>query len=111
NIDELLAEFYDKMFLEASPEMKEYYDLLEKAWNTNKEGFTRDVHRDPIQQALVMTYEDVDKGLSILEAAFAKSDNPNVKARVEIIQEALVFYSYYTKGYAIAKKSGALKLN
>src|SRR5690606_3866184 len=62
NIDDLLDEFYNKMYETSNKEMKKYYELLENCWDTPKDKYTKDVYNNPIQQALVMDENDLKEG-------------------------------------------------
>ena len=105
DIDALLGEFYQKMYGPAAPVMKEYFDLLERAWNTLRpERPIRWVHRNIRQQALSMTPEEVDQGMALLDKAMAAAKTPAERARIEIHQAALRFAGYAVKAYACTRE-------
>ncbi len=111
DIDSLLNEFYTKMFENSSGEMKEYYDFLEKCWNTNKEEFNRNLYNNVLQQSLVMTSQDIDIANSILNKALSKNNTILVKKRIDIVQGGLSFYSYFVKELAIKRQIENTDLN
>jgi len=105
DIDALLWEFYAKMYGPAAPIMKEYFDLLERAWNTPRSGRrVRWVHRNIKQQALSIGPEDVDAGLELLDKAMAVTEDGDERARIEIHQAALKFAGYAVKAYACTRE-------
>jgi len=104
NIDDLLNDFYTKMFGAAAPEMQKYFSLLEKCWTEDKPGFTRDVLIDIAQQSLVMTPDEVHQGFTLLDAAVAKSQKPMEKKRIGIIRAALKYYSYMPLEYRLSQQ-------
>ena len=104
DIDSLLDEFYAKMYGSAAPAMKEYFDLLERSWNTPRPGRTGWVHRSLVMQALAMSPDDVDEGLKLLEKALAESHDADVKHRIEIHQSALEYSSYAIYPYGISQE-------
>jgi len=104
NIDDLLNDFYTKMFGAGAPEMQKYFSLLEKCWAEDKPGFDRNVLKNIIQQALVMTPDDVQQGFALLDAAASQAQQPIEKKRIEIIRAALQYYSYMPLEYHLAQQ-------
>lgn len=110
DIDNLLNEFYLKMFENSNEDMKTYYDYLETCWNTDKDGFNRDVNNNVLQQTLVMTSEDIDKALDILNRAQSKGNTAIVRKRIDIVKGGLMFYSFFVKEYALKKQIESIQL-
>ncbi len=102
DIDDLLGEFYTKMYGPAAPVMKEYFDLLEASWNTPRPGRKGWVHRNIVNQALSIDPETVDKGLELLQRAINSTGDPDIQARVDIHRAALRFAAYPVKALATA---------
>jgi hypothetical protein len=94
DIDDLLNDFYTKMFGAGAADMQKYFSLLENCWNEDKPGFDRRVLGNIIQQALVMTPDNVQQCFDLLDAAAAKAQLPIEKKRIDIIRAALQYYSY-----------------
>jgi len=103
-VDNLLHEFYVKMYGSASPVMKRYFDLLERSYNTPRLGRSGWEHRNIINQALTMSAEDVDEGFRLLDKALAATDDGKAKARIEIHRAALQYASYVIRPYWISQR-------
>ncbi len=108
DIDDLLGEFYAKMFGAAAPTMGEYYALLERAWNVPRPGRTRDfsntagqlaVSRNRNEQVLAISPKEIKAGLALLDRALEESDDPRVKKRIDIVRAALVFSQHGIETY------------
>ncbi len=100
DIDELLGEFYTKMFGPAAATVAEYYDLLERAWNTPRPGRTTDfsntagqlaVSRNRHEQVLAISPDEIAEGLSLLSRALDEADDAKVRERIEIVRDALIY--------------------
>jgi len=111
DIDDLLNDFYSKMFGAGATEMQKYFSLLENSWNEDKPGFDRRVLHNIIQQALVMTPNDVQQGFDLLDAAAAKAQLPIEKKRIAIIRAALQYYSYMPLEYDVAAQLTQMPFN
>lgn len=112
DIDALLGEFYEKMYGPAAPIMKEYFDLLERAWNTPRPGReAKWVHRNIERQAMSIGPDDVDAGLALLEKALASTQDANIRARIEIHHAALRFAGYAVKAYACTREIESTEVN
>ena len=104
DVDALLGGFYEKMYGRAAPMMKQYFDLLERSWNTPRPGREGWVHRNMVAQALSVAPEDVDEGERLLrEAAYATTD-PKVWKRIEIHEAALRYAGYAVRAHGISRK-------
>jgi hypothetical protein len=104
DIDKLLSDFYAKMFGDAAPVMKEYFDLLERSWNTPRPSRQGWVHRRIQNQALAMSAEDVEQGSRLLDRAMAATDDRRAKARIEIVLGGLQYGSYVIRAYDLSQK-------
>jgi len=104
NIDDLLNDFYTKMFGAGAPEMQKYFSLLEKCWTEDKPGFNRVVLKDIIQQSLVMTPDEVHQAFALLDAAATQAQKPMEKKRIGIIRAALQYYSYMPLEYHLSQQ-------
>src|SRR5690606_20342604 len=70
NIDDLLNEFYTKMYGPAAPSMKKYFDLMETSWNTPRPGHnTGWVSWNIVRQATSISPEAVREGMDLLNQA------------------------------------------
>lgn len=99
NMDELLGEFYSKIFGTAARTMGEYYGLLERAWNTPRPGRNRDfsttagqlaVSRNRHEQVRAISPEEIDAGLALLARALGESDDPRVRERIGIVRDDIL---------------------
>jgi len=104
NVDNLLNEFFTKMYGTAAPIMKRYFDLLERSYNTPRPGRRGWEHRNIVNQALTMSVEDLDEGLRLLDRALTVAKDEKVKARIEIHRAALQYASYAIRPYWISQK-------
>lgn len=104
DVDKLLNEFYAKMFGPAAGTMKQYFDLLERSWNTPREGRRGWVHRNLRNQALAMSAADVDEGFRLLRQAAREVQTDREKARIECLRAALQYGSYPIKAYAMSQE-------
>lgn len=111
NVDKLLGEFYTNMFGPAAPTMKQYFDLLERAWNTPREGRKgKWVHRNLKVQALAMSGAEVDEGFKLLRQAARQADSDLCKQRIDSLRASLEYGSYPIKAYDIASQLAKLDL-
>jgi len=104
NIDDLLNDFYTKMFGAGASAMQKYFSLLEKCWDEDKPGFNRVVLKDIIQQSLVMTPDEVHQAFALLDAADKNAQQPMEKKRIGIIHAAMQYYSYMPLEYQLAQQ-------
>ena len=104
DVDRLLEEFYAKMYGDAAPVMKQYFDLLERSWNTPRPGRTGWVHRNLVTQALAMSPEDVDEGLRLLDAALAAADDADARRRIDVHRGGLEYAGYVIYPYGISQE-------
>ena len=103
SVDALLGEFYDRMFGPAAGTMKQYFDLLERSWNTARPGRAGVwVHRNLKAQALAMSPEDVDEGFALLRKAAGRAKTDPQKGRIETLRAALEFGSYPIKAFGLS---------
>lgn len=105
DVDNLLGEFYAKMFGPASGTMKQYFDLLERSWCTPRKGRKGQwVHRNLKVQALAMSPADVDEGFRLLRRAAREARTDREKQRIECLRAALQYGSYPIKAYAMSQQ-------
>ncbi len=100
DIDELLTEFTDNMFLEAAREMAAYYDYLEETWKGGHPGRATWGHRRLSTQVCSMTVEQLDECERLLAVALAGATTPVVKERIEIVQRGLRYGSFLIRARA-----------
>jgi hypothetical protein len=100
-IDDLLGEFYTKMYGPAAPTMQKYFDLMEESWNTPRFGHGW-VHKDIIHQAASISPEAVDEGMKLLNSAFNQAKSPVEKRRIDVTRGGLQFAGYVIKEFAMA---------
>lgn len=110
NVDKLLGEFYAKMFGPAAKTMKRYYELLERAYMTPREGRRGWEHRNLRQQALTMAPEDVQEGFRLLRQARREAQTELQRHRIECIRAALQYGSYPILSYALSQKLARLSI-
>jgi len=104
DIDRLLTEFCDKLYGTASPVVQRYFALLERSYNTARPGRGAWEHRNIVNQALAMSPEDVDAGLTLLQEALNASGDPDVQARIDIHRAALIYAGYAIKTHALSEQ-------
>jgi len=110
-IDDLLHEFYTKMYGPAAPTMKKYFDLMEKSWNTPRPGHTGWVHRNLIHQVTSISPEAVREGMDLLNTAYNQAKNPLEKKRIDVTRGGLQYASYPILQYALAQQIAATPVN
>jgi len=108
NVDVLLDDFYTKMFPSDTADVKKYFELMEKSWNTERPGHVGWVHRNIIHQATSISPEAVEEGMQLLNAAYAKAKTPVEKRRVDIIRGGLKFGSFAVLEYDLAQQLAAI---
>ncbi|MEN6304967.1 MAG: DUF4838 domain-containing protein [Armatimonadia bacterium] len=111
DVDRLLGEFYADMFGPAKGTMKQYFDLLERSWNTPREGRKGWVHRNLRNQALAMSADDVEAGFRLLRKASGEAATDLQQQRIETLRAALQFGSYPIKAYAMSNSLVKLDIN
>ncbi len=107
DIDGLLDEFMEGMFLEAAPQMKAYYDFLEQTWMGGNPCRTTWGHRRVPTQACSMTVEQLDKCERLLGAALAKATTPLVKQRIEMVGRGLRYGSFLIRAQELSSALNA----
>jgi hypothetical protein len=110
NVDTLLNDFYSKMYPTTTPLMKSYFDLMEKSWNTPRDGHTSWVHRNILKQAVSISGEDTRRGLQILDRAYAQAKTPVEKRRIDVTRGGLKYASYAILEYDLARRISALPI-
>jgi hypothetical protein len=110
-IDDLLNEFYTKMYGPAAPTMKAYFDLMEKSWNTNRPGHDAWVHMYIIRQATSISSEAVDQGMTLLNRAYNQAKTPVEKRRIDVTRGGLQYAGYAIQEYALAQKIAAMPID
>jgi len=110
-IDDLLHEFYTKMYGPAAPTMKKYFSLMEKSWNTERPGHTGWVHRNIIHQATSISPEAVDEGMALLNKAYNQAPTALEKKRIDVTRGALQYACYAIKEYALAQQISSREIN
>lgn len=110
NIDNLLHDFYSKMYPSSTDQMKKYYDLMEESWNTDRPGRAGWVHRNLLSQALSISPEAVHEGMKLLNEAHAQAKNPVEKRRIDVVRGGLQFASYAVLEYDLAQQLGEISV-
>lgn len=97
NVDDLLNEFFEKMFGSAKIEMKAYYELLERSWEKNSSHLVRNTYNydNPDEQSIALGIEDMNNAFSIIEKALKKTSNADQIKRIEIIRDGLKYFSFF----------------
>ncbi len=109
-VDELLNEFYAKMYGPAAGVMKQYFDLLERSYNTPRPGRGAWEHRNLRNQALAISAEDMETAFALLDSARETAADNAIRARIEIHQAALQYASYAVYPSAISERAAALRI-
>jgi hypothetical protein len=110
-IDDLLNEFYTKMYGPAAPTMKAYFDLMEKSWNTNRPGHVGWVNMDIIRQATSISSEAVDQGMALLNRAYNQAKTPVEKRRIDVTRGGLQYAGYAIQEYSLAQQISAMPID
>jgi hypothetical protein len=109
NIDDLLNEFYTKMYGPAAPSMKKYFDLMEQSWMTPRSGHnTGWVSWNIVRQATSISPEAVHEGMDFLDQAMAQAKTPLQKKRIDITRGGLQFASYAVLEFDLAQQLAAI---
>lgn len=103
-IDDLLKEFYTKMYGKAAPSMEAYFTLMEDSWNTERPGHVGWVHRNIVHQAASISPEAVDEGMDLLNRAHQEATEDVEKRRIDVTRGALQFGGYVVKEFALAQQ-------
>lgn len=111
DVDQLLNEFYEKMFGAAAPTMKKYFEVLEDSWNTPRPGHRGWVYRNIARQAVSISPEAAQQGMKLLSEAEKATAVPLEQKRIGIIKAGLQYADYAVSGYAAAKEISALPIN
>lgn len=119
NIDELLNEFYAKMYPSTTATMKEYFDLLEQSWMESRPGRISSEeqhramlweHRSIQNQATSISKEATLKGLQLLNRAYAQAQTPIEKRRIDVVRGGLKFASYAILIHNLAQELSTLEV-
>ena len=110
SIEALLDEFYEKMYEGAAPTMRQYFDLMEQSWNTQRTGHVNWVHRSIVRQSVSISPEALHEGLALLDKAKSQTDNPTVIRRIDVTRDGLRYAGYAIDGYALARELNALNV-
>jgi len=110
NVDSLLDDFYSKMYPSSPDLMKQYYDLLETSWNTDRPGRDGWVHRNLIRQALSISPEAVHEGMKLLNQAYEQAATPVEKRRIDVVRGGLQYASYAVLEYDLAQQLGEMSV-
>jgi len=112
NIDDLLGEFYAKMYGPAAANMKQYFDALEASWMENRPGRDTDwVHSNVLAQAQSVTPQTVDRCLALLDDATAAANgDEKIAKRIDIHRGALRFAGYAIKAQGLTEKLTQLQV-
>jgi hypothetical protein len=110
-MDDLLGEFYTKMYGPAAPTMKAYFDLMEKSWNINRPGRDGWVNMDIIRQANSVTSEAVDEGMALLNRAYNQAKTPVEKRRIDVTRGGLQYAGYAIQEYSLAQQISTMPID
>lgn len=109
--DELLDEFYARMFGAASATMREYYALLEESWMTPRMGRSGWGHRNLSTQAHGMSVEDLDRAERLIVSARGAAADADDLRRIDIVAAGLRYGAYFTRIYALREDLDHASLN
>jgi hypothetical protein len=111
DVDALLNEFYKDMYGSAAPTMKQYFDLLEKSWNTPRPGRPEKwVSWNIVSQSEAMSLADLDQATSLLKQALGEAHDPKVRQRIQINHAGLQYGSYPIRMNYLAQQLVAAKV-
>jgi hypothetical protein len=109
-LDALLGEFYAKMYGTAAPVMKEYFDLLERSYSTERPGHGRWEHRNLGVQATALAPEDLDRAFELLQKAANSTGDPDVQERVHIHRMGLQYGAYVIWANDVSQRLAAAQI-
>ncbi len=101
DVDGLLDEFFTKMFGQAAPVMKRYYDRLEQSWNTPRAGRIGWGHSRVDVNARSMSLEDLVACERMLVEARQAAKRDVVRKRIDVVAAGLAFGSYLIRLVAL----------
>ncbi len=107
-VDDLLDEFYARLYGPAAPIVKRYFDLLERSYAVARPGRGAWEHRNLANQALAISPEDLDAGLALLEEAANAAPDPDIRARLDVHRGALQYAGYAVKAHALSERLSAM---
>jgi hypothetical protein len=91
--------------------MKQYYDLLEKSWNTPRPGHNSgDYFRNIVAQAASISPDAVHEGMRLLDKAYDRAKSPVEKRRIDVVRGGLQFASYAVLEYDLGRKLSTLQI-
>ena len=109
NIDALLDEYMQKVYGDAANEMKVFYDHLEKCWLESPADIW--IYNNLLNQAKVMTVEQLKQAYTMLQTAYNKTQSPLIKKRIKHTEDSLRYGGYLIEELALARKAESIKLN
>ncbi|MBN2312038.1 MAG: DUF4838 domain-containing protein [Candidatus Hydrogenedentes bacterium] len=109
--DALLDEFYARMFGSAAPQMKQYYEVLERSWMTPRPNRAGWGHRRLMTQAGAMAPEDIDRAEGLLGSAQANTTDPSVLRRIDIVGAGLRYGAYPIRANALRAELADMRLD
>ena len=104
NIDDLLGEFCAKMYGPAAPQMKPYFDLLERSYNMPRPGRGELGAPQPGQPGAGDFAEDLDAGLALLRQAADNANDADIRERIDVHLAALQYASYAVKAHDVSQQ-------
>jgi hypothetical protein len=104
DVDDLLGDFYARMFGPAAGTMKRYFALLERSYNTPRPGRRVWEHRDLPAQALTMSEADLDEGFGLLDRAQREADSDRIRQRIGVVEGGLRYGSYPIRTYGLSRQ-------
>jgi len=107
DVDQLLEEFYQKMFGPAADTMKQYFSTLEKSWNEMRPGHQGWDHRNILRQAVSISPDAARKAKALIDEAQQQAKTDVEKRRLDVIAGGLQYANYAILGYDLANRIGA----
>ncbi len=107
NIDDLLNEYMQKVYLDAADEMTEFYNHLEKCWLTSPADEW--IYNDLSAQARVMTVPQLHRSYALLDKASKKTNNALVKKRIQHTADSLRYGGLVIEEYNLADQASKIK--
>lgn len=105
NLDDLLQEFYTKMYGSAAPLMKQYFDLLERSYYTDRPGHGAWEHRKLSVQAAALSVEDLDEAFRLLQQATNATGDPDAQERIFQSRMGLQYGSFVIRAADLSKQA------
>lgn len=110
NSNDILAELRHRLYGDAAPSMTAFWDLLEKSYQTPREGRGAWEHRNIVNMALAISLEDWQQAMKLLDQATAAANNEKIRQRIDIHRDGMRLTSYVIKPFYLSQKYQGIKI-